>query len=184
MAASRTTRSSSRPNEVAHAKAEFDALQRVLDESASAADGFLRETFDLAGHGLSAGQLAHHFDRIRGVALATVTAKGEPRVAPVGAILQRAAFHVRTSLQARRVTHIRQRPAVSFTHFVLNDVAVIVHGSATVLASTDSEAAILDARYDDVWWNGLKATGAAVWLRIEPHRIYTWAARPVDYPAS
>jgi hypothetical protein len=167
-----------------HAKAELDALQRVLEESASAADGFLKETFDLAGHGLSARQLAQHFDRIRGVALATVTAKGEPRVAPVGAILQGPAFCVPTALHARRVTHVRKRPSVSFTHFVLDDIAVIVHGRATVLASTDPNVAILNAKYDDQWWSGLKATGAAVWLRIEPQRIYTWAARPAEYPGS
>jgi general stress protein 26 len=167
-----------------HAEAELDALQRTIDESAAVADGFLKETFDLAGHGLSARQLARYFERNRGFALATVTAKGEPRVAPVGAILHRAAFHVPTAVQARRVTHIRKRPAVSLTHFVLDDIAVIVHGRASLLEKTDPEVAVLNALNDDPWWRGLKATGAAVWVRIEPRRIYTWAARPAEYRSS
>ncbi len=113
-----------------------------------------------------------------------MTAKGEPRVAPVGAILHRAAFHVPTALHARRVTHIRKRPAVSLTHFVLDDIAVIVHGRASLLEKTDPETAVLDALYDDEWWRGLRTTGAAVWIRIEPRRIYTWAARPGEYRSS
>ena len=96
MAASPTIPSSSRPSELPHAEAELDALQRTIDESAAAADGFLRETFDLAGHGLSARQLARYFDGNRGFALATVTAKGEPRVAPVGIVHGRASLLEKT----------------------------------------------------------------------------------------
>src|SRR5258708_12102949 len=110
-----------------HTDEDLDRLQVILDASAASADGLLRQTFDPAGHLLSARQLARYFDRARGVALATVTAKGEPRVAPVGAVFHRATLHIPTAENAKRAPHIRRRPAASGPHFLLPSIAVIVH---------------------------------------------------------
>ena len=166
-----------------HTDEELDRLQVILDASATSADGLLKETFDPAGHVLSARQLARYFDRNRGVALATVTAKGEPRVAPVGAVFHRAKFHIPTAEYAKRFAHIRQRPAVSVTHFVLNSIAVIVHGRATLIGRDDPEVAVLDALHDGQWWRDLRAKNAGIYIRIEPEHVYAWAATPSEFPA-
>jgi uncharacterized pyridoxamine 5'-phosphate oxidase family protein len=165
-----------------HTDAELDRLQVILDASATSADGLLRETFDPAAHVLSARQLARYFDRSRGVALATVTANGEPRVAPVGAVFHRAKFHVPTAEYSKRVAHIRQRPAVSLTHFVLSSIAVIVHGTATLVGRADPDVAALDTLHDGEWWRDLRAKNAGIYIRIEPEHVYAWAATPSEFP--
>ncbi len=167
-----------------HTDEDLDRLQVILDASAASADGLLRQTFDPAGHLLSARQLARYFDRARGVALATVTAKGEPRVAPVGAVFHRATLHIPTAEHAKRVAHIRRRPAVSVTHFVLSSIAVIVHGQATLVGRADPDVAVLDTLHDGgEWWRDLRSRGAGIYIRIEPEHVYAWAANPSEFPA-
>jgi len=196
MAASRTTRSSSQPSEgwrVAgatrlsgsrHSAAELTELQRLLDESARSAGDALRETFEPEGHMLSARQLAAYFDGARGFALATVTANGDPRVAPVGAVFYRAKFHVPAADYARRVAHIERQSAVSLTHFVLSSIAVIVHGRAVVLSSTDPDFAALESLHEGgEWWRKLRGTDSGVYLRVYAERVYSWAADPSAFPA-
>jgi nitroimidazol reductase NimA-like FMN-containing flavoprotein (pyridoxamine 5'-phosphate oxidase superfamily) len=167
-----------------HGAAELAALQRLLDESARSAGDALRETFEPEGHILSARQLAAYFDRGRGFALATVTAKGDPRVAPVGAVFYKAKFHVPAADYSRRVAHIERRNAVSLTHFVLSSIAVIVHGRAAVLQATDPDFAALEALHDGGdWWRKLRGTDSGVYLRVDPERVYSWAADPSAFPS-
>ncbi len=49
------------------------------------------------------------------MALATVTAKGEPRVAPLDGLFIRGRFHVGTGGAAARVRHLLRQPKVSLT---------------------------------------------------------------------
>jgi hypothetical protein len=167
-----------------HGEHDLADLQRLLDESARSAGDALRETFEPEGHMLSARQLAAYFDRSRGFALATVTAEGDPRVAPVGAIFYRAKFHVPTADYSKRVEHLERRDALSLTHFVLGSIAIIVHGRAALLSSTDPDFAALEALHDGgEWWRKLRGTDSAVYLRVEPRRVYSWAADPSAFPA-
>jgi hypothetical protein len=59
--------------------AELERLQRLLDESAERAGPFLRSSFQIPERSLSAGQLAERLPGPLTVALATTTARGEPR---------------------------------------------------------------------------------------------------------
>ena len=166
-----------------HSADELSDLQRLLDESARSAGDALRETFEPAGHLLSARQLAAYFAATRGFALATVTAAGDPRVAPVGAVFYRAKFHVPTADYSKRVEHVVDRDSVSLTHFVLGSIAVIVHGRATVIAATDPDFAALEALHDGgEWWRKIRGTDSGVYLRVEPRRIYSWADDPSGFP--
>ncbi len=114
----------------------------------------MRGTFEFPDHGLTARQVTSYFEeRIRAVAIATVTAKGEPRVSPVGAVFHRTKFHIPTAEYSVRIRHLRKRPAISLTHFELNLIAVIV-------------------------WHALRAKGQGVYLRIQPDRMFAWAKDP------
>ena len=167
-----------------HHADDLAKLQRLLDASARSAGDALRETFAPEGHMLSALQLAAYFDRTRGFAFATVTAKGEPRVAPVGAVFYRAKFHIPTAAYSRRVADVRERNSVSLTHFVLGSVAVIVHGRAVVLSEVDPDFGALDVFHDGgTWWRELRAKRAGVYLRVDAERVYSWAADPLAFPA-
>ena len=103
-----------------HHADDLAELQRLLEASARSAGDALRETFAPEGHMLSALQLAAYFDRTRGFAFATVTAKGEPRVAPVGAVFYRAKFHIPTAAYSRRVADVRERNSVSLRSILIS----------------------------------------------------------------
>jgi hypothetical protein len=164
---------------VRHTSEELDELQQVLDCSVSRAGRHLRATFELPEHGLSASQLARYLEQSHVfVTIATTTASGEPRVAPVDSLFYRARFHIPTVADAVRIRHVRQRPGVSLSHFVPNEVAIIVHGTATVIAPDHPDFATLDELYQADWWQPIREQGNGVFFRIEAHVFYAWAQEP------
>lgn len=166
-----------------HSPEELDRLQALLTRSIAQAGEHLRRTFELPDHALSAAQLARYLDQPRGVALATVTAKGEPRVAPVASVFYRAAFHIPTTTTAARATHVRSRPAVSLTHWVSDVVSIIGHGSAAQLPPEHPDVAALDQIYRPPWWLAVRERQEGIYLRVEAAVLYTWAREPGEFPA-
>lgn len=161
---------------------DLDQLQHLLDHSIAQAGAFLRDSFQMPTHSLSARQLTTYFDCIKNVALATVTATGEPRVAPIGALLVRGQFMIPTVATAARTRHLQQRPAVSLTHFVESNLAIICHGQATVLRSDDPAFTLFDAVYRAITGDSPLSWGAGVYLQIEAHQLYTYARYPERFP--
>ena len=165
-------------------RGELRELQALIDRGTTSAGPHLRRTFELPEKALSAEQLTRYWSGgRRGIALATVTARGEPRVAPVEALLRGPVFYVPTARDASRVRHVRARAHVSFTHWVSDRVAVIVHGRARVVSTAEAEFADVDVTYEAGWWSPLRAAGSGVYIRIDPDRIFTWAADPSALPA-
>ena len=164
---------------VRHTEQDLIGLQELLDRSAASAGSFLRQTFELPGHSLTAHQLTRYFEeRMRAVAIATVTLKGEPRVSPVGAVFHRTKFHIPTAEYSMRIRHLRKRPAISLTHFEPNVIAVIVHGRAEIISPGVPEFEELEISEQEKWWHALRDKGQGVYLRIEPERMFAWAEDP------
>ena len=90
---------------------ELEQLQALIDRSIEGAGPFLRSSFQMPEHSLSAAQLAGHLQGSLTVALATTTVRGAPRVAPISALFVRAAFCVPSVAQAARARQLAQRPA-------------------------------------------------------------------------
>jgi hypothetical protein len=156
---------------------DLERLQALIDRSIEAAGPFLRNAFEMPERSLSARQLADRLEGLLTVALATTTARAEPRVAPIGALFVRGAFHAPTVAQAARARHLAARPAASINYFEGTDLAVIAHGRATTLPATDPAFAELDAA--QVACGGESPTewqGDAVFLRLEADRLFTYAA--------
>jgi nitroimidazol reductase NimA-like FMN-containing flavoprotein (pyridoxamine 5'-phosphate oxidase superfamily) len=125
---------------------------------------------------LSAEQLSERLQGSLTVALATVTAGGEPRVAPVGAFFLRGEFYAPTVAESSRARHLANRPGVSLTYFEGNELAVIVHGRAEIIGADDPRFAELDAVQVKHGGESPAAwDGTGVYLRIEAERIYTYA---------
>ncbi|MEP6661597.1 MAG: pyridoxamine 5'-phosphate oxidase family protein [Acidimicrobiales bacterium] len=119
-------------------------LQRLLDESAASAGGHLHSIFD-EEHRVSAEQLVGLLAGVNVLDVATVTARGEPRVAPVDGLFYRGHWWFGSSPESARFRHLRQRPAVSACHTRGEEFAVIVHGRATVIDIEDvAHAAFVD----------------------------------------
>jgi hypothetical protein len=166
------------------APADLERLQTLIDRSIEGAGPFLRSSFQMPEHSLSAAQLAAHLEGALTVALATVTARGEPRVAPISALFVRAAFHVPTVAQATRARHLAARPAASLTYFEAIDLAVIVHGRATIIDAAQADFAELDELHVQHTDSSVRDwSGDGVYLRIEPGSLFTFARDPARYGA-
>jgi hypothetical protein len=162
--------------------AELEQLQALLLRSIEGAGPFLRSSFQMPEHSLSAAQLAGHLQGSLTVALATTTARGEPRVAPISALFVRAAFCVPSIAQAARARHLAQRPAASLTYFEGNDLALIAHGQVAIVDAADPAFDELDAVQVAAGMESPRGwSGDAVYLRLEPERLFTYARDPTRY---
>jgi hypothetical protein len=132
---------------------------------------------------LSAAQLATHLQGALTVALATVSASGEPRVAPIGALFVHATFYVPTVAQSARARHLERAPSVSLTYFEGVELAVILHGRAALIDATHPDFADLDATQVACGNQSVHEwSGDGVYLEIEPATLYTYAHEPQRYP--
>ncbi|HWF50267.1 MAG TPA: pyridoxamine 5'-phosphate oxidase family protein [Solirubrobacteraceae bacterium] len=163
---------------------DLDRLQALLDDSIERAGSFLRRSFEMPEHSLSAPQLTAHLLGSLTVALATTTARGEPRVAPIGALFLHARFYVPTVAESARARHLARRPASSLTYYERTELAVIVHGQVTIIGAEDPDFAELDAAQVESGGQSVREwQGHGVYLRLEPATVYTYARETGRYPA-
>ncbi len=161
---------------------DLEQLQALLDRSIEQVGSFLRSSFQMPQCSLSAEQLVHYLQGIQNVAFATVTASGEPRVAPIGSLFFRGRFYIPTVVTAVRTRHVMKRSAVSLTHFVGNDLAIIVHGHATVVLSDHPDFAALEELQQASTGSSVRDWGEGAYLRVDAQVIYTFARDPAQYP--
>lgn len=168
---------------------DLAALQTVLDASIAAAGPFLWESFQMPEHSLSAGQLVTHLQGVTTVAMATVSRRGEPRVAPIGCLLVRGRFVVPTLRTSARARHLAVNPAVSLTYFEGVDLAVIVHGRVQPVGADDDEGGggfdALDAAYEQESGSSVRSWARpedALFLSVDASTIHTFARYPERVP--
>ena len=107
------------------------------------------------------------------------TADNRPLVGPVDGIFYRGSFHFGSAPDSVRIRHIRHRPQVSATHLPGEELAVTVHGRATLLDMQDPANAglrqvvlgIYTPRFGPRWEAFLDAN---VYARIDAERIFTF----------
>ena len=119
------------------------------------------------------------------VALATTTARGAPRVAPVVSVVFDGRFYIPTSLSSARALHAATRPEISLTHYVDVDVdvAIIAHGMAVLVGAGHPDFDALNARYQAAWFQQLCARDDGVYLRVDARTLVTYARDPAAFPA-
>jgi hypothetical protein len=162
--------------------ADFQLLQTLLDDSIQRASAFLRSSLEMPEHSLSATQLAAHLQGTVTVALATVTARGEPRVAPISAIFLRGQFYMPTVAEAARAQNIARHPGASLTYFEGSDIALIAHGQATIVAADHPAFTDLDATQVASGNQSVSEwQGHGVYLQLQPISLYTFAREPSRY---
>jgi len=154
-------------------------LQALIDRSYAAAGPHLLG-IHTPERRLSAAAVA---ERLRGMcllALATVTADGRPLVAPVDGIFQRGALHFSATPGSLRHRHLKARPAVSATHLPGEELAITVHGRATLLdvrepANEALRRTLLEVyvpRYGPQWPEFLDRH--PIYARIEAERMFAF----------
>ncbi len=160
--------------------ADLARLQTLLDDSFAAAGPHLLR-ISTPERRLGAEQVAERLTGMRLLALATVTAAGQPRVGPVDGVFLRGCFHFGSAPDSARARHIAARPQVSATHLPGEELAVTVHGRALPVDVQAEEGAelrqalleIYVPRYGPQWETEFLDSGPVYW-RIEPERMFSF----------
>jgi general stress protein 26 len=154
---------------------DLERLQRLLDDSHAAGGRHLRDIFSDERR-IPAAELPGLLPGVQVLNLATVTPKGEPRVAPVDGLFFRGDFWFGSAHDSARFKNIRRNPAVSAAHTRGEELAVIVHGTAheTPLEEGHPFLAYCVEVYGDAWF---EFGEDAPYARIEPARMFTFRSR-------
>ena len=117
-------------------EAELDALQQLLERSRSRATDHLRGIIN-DQRALSARDITGLLQKMKVISLATVTARGEPRISAVDGHFLHGTWTWSTDGSSAKARHLAARPAVSVAHVDHEDMAVFAHGAAERLRFSD-----------------------------------------------
>jgi general stress protein 26 len=117
---------------------EMAALQRLLDASHAASTEHLREIIN-DEHTLTAGDLVALLTGMKVLAVATVTAHGEPRISAMDGHFLHGTWTFSTSGAAAKARHMQARPAVSVAHVDNEELAVFSHGRVERMRKPDAD---------------------------------------------
>jgi general stress protein 26 len=115
---------------------ELTALQSLLRTSHSSATEHLKGIVK-DGQTLTAEDLTALLTGMKVLSVATVTARGEPRISALDGHFLHGTWTFGTSGTAAKAVHLRQRPAVSVAHVDGEELAVFSHGRAEQLQPGD-----------------------------------------------
>lgn len=157
---------------------DLQQLQKLIDQSINRAGSFLRSSFEMPEKSLNAQQLVDYLQGMPTVVFSTVTSKGKPLTAPICALFYRGRFYIPTVAESLRAKHIKRQSAVSLSHYIGNDIAVIVHGYATAIPAQDERFTPLDKIHRKIMGTSTTSWGEGIFLEIEADRLYSFVRYP------
>jgi uncharacterized pyridoxamine 5'-phosphate oxidase family protein len=166
---------------VRETEAELTWMQELLDATFARANPHLLAIVTPERR-LNARQMAAYLQGTKHVAFGTVTAKGEPRVAPLDGVFVHGRFTLSSSERSARVRNLRRNPACSGAHMVGDEVAVVANGTAEFLvpgrADHDEVHAVWTELYgsDPYTWDD----DVVLW-RLEPVSMWAYAPRATEF---
>jgi hypothetical protein len=117
---------------------EITALQRLLDSSLASSTEHLRSIIS-RDRVLSARDLVALLTGMKVLAVATVTASGEPRISAMDGHFLHAHWTFSTSGTAAKARHMAARRSVSVAHIDGEELAVFSHGRVERLGEKDPD---------------------------------------------
>ena len=152
---------------------DLDWLQSIIDRSHREATAHLRAIWS-DEYKIQADELPALLSGMQLLVLATVTARGEPRVGPVDGLFYRGRFWFGSSGRSARFAHIRRRPQVSATHIRGEDFAIVVHGAARTIDTSDPANADFVAYCREVYPHWDSFGPGEPYASIEPSKMFTF----------
>lgn len=160
--------------------AETAALQELLDRSLSTSTEHLRSIIN-QDRVLTAADLVALLTGMKVLTVATVTARGEPRISALDGHFLHASWSFSTSATAAKARHLRDRPAVSVAHVDGEEMAVFSHGRAERMRESDPD-------WDETLghWVAHYGSSPLEWgdevclFRYRPHWMVGYAASRTD----
>jgi pyridoxine/pyridoxamine 5'-phosphate oxidase len=116
--------------------AEVAALQELLSTSLAGSTAHLRSIIT-ESRALDAAGLIAALDGMKTLSVATVTARGEPRISALDGHFLHGAWTFSTSGTSAKARHLAARPAVSAAYIDGERFAVFAHGRADRLTDDD-----------------------------------------------
>lgn len=117
--------------------AEIDRLQSLLDASHSRSTAHLRSIVAGSHHLASARDLLPRLDGMCVLSLATVTARGEPRVSAVDGHFLHGAWTFGTDGRSAKARHLSARPSASVAFIDGERLGFFTHGIVERLDESD-----------------------------------------------
>ncbi len=117
---------------------EITALQVLLDRSHAGATEHLQSIIN-DERVLSAEDLVALLTGMKVLAVATVTAAGEPRISALDGHFLHGTWSFSTSGTALKARHMRARPVVSVAHVDGEELAVFSHGHVAEMTEADAD---------------------------------------------
>jgi general stress protein 26 len=151
---------------------ELAALQRLLDASHGRATAHLRGIIN-DDRTLTAAQVAALLTGMKVIAVATVTARGEPRISAMDGHFLHGTWTFSTSRTSAKARHLAARPAVSGAHVDGEAMAVFSHGRVVELAG--DELAAVDGHWTAHYGSSPLSWGDVVMWRLEPSWMVGYA---------
>ncbi len=160
---------------------ELGELQALLDDSLARATGHLRSIVR-PGRSLTAAQLVQVVTGMCTLAVSSVTAAGEPRVAGADGHFVHGCWVFSTERSSAKARHFAARPAISLAHLRGDELGVFTHGRVEELNPRAAPAdpqwpAILDY-LTQYYGSSPLSWGDVVAYRIRPHWMVAYAADP------
>jgi pyridoxine/pyridoxamine 5'-phosphate oxidase len=118
--------------------ADLDALQALLDASFARASDHLTSIMTPERR-LSATRLVTELPTPAVLNLATLTARGEPRVSAVDGHFLNGSWHFTTPARSPKGRHIAARPAISASYTPRDGFGVFAHGRAVQLDGAERQ---------------------------------------------
>ena len=158
--------------------AEVRALQQLLDRSYARAGSHLRSIWSEQTR-LPASELCEELAGVQVLDLATVTPRGEPRVAPVDGLFHRGSFWFGSAESSARFRSLWSNPAVSGSVTRGGETfLVLVHGSAVTTDPRGRDARGFGDYAREVYdfdWDAL--ADGSLYARIEPAAMLAFRKR-------
>lgn len=153
--------------------AELAALQDLLDRSFAAASEHLKSIME-PDRRLTAERIIADVPSPAVLNVATVTARGEPRISAVDGHFLHGHWYFTTAGDSPKARHIAARPAVSASYTPRDGYGIFCHGAARLLAG--AERAMLIEHCTRVYGRSPETFGTGVaYIGIDAHWLVGFA---------
>ncbi len=165
-------------------QAQLDALQQLLDASLARSTGHLREIID-DNRSVRAVDVARALQGMKVVSMATVTAKGEPRISALDGHFLFGTWTFGTAGDSAKAKHLERRPAVSISYVDGETFALFAHGDAEQLAPDHPDFAAVHQHWSDHYGGSPLEWGPDVrFYRLKAHWMVGYAANRDEWLAT
>ena len=156
---------------------ELDELQTLLDASFARASRHLTSIMSDPRR-LPAARIAAELPSPAVLNIASVTARGEPRVSAVDGHFLHGHWYFTTLADSPKVRQLRARPAISASYTPRDGYGVFCHGQAVELVHGDPERQLLLDHFVETYGQSPEEWGEIYYARIDADWLVGFAMTP------